>query len=298
MTGIDPALFELFREEVRAHSAALGARAARSGGGSGQPRPYRAAHAGRAFASRALAGSSGSISAVRLAHVMEDALVAAQRGKIRLTPPDIDTLLKGTDLLATARHSHPRDDRGVGAQRTPRRSRARTHIRRDGGRERSIGLAQRGRHRDALAPGRFRLFRLPAAPGVRTRRDPSRRRWSYCPNTRCSTCSAKSCANTIAHRNGRRTGCGSREYEADPGCGPDREVRSRSNASRPRWRAASYQLLAMPRRSGSDRRRVGPVRRLHARRRDRDRRRDVPCVAEPRRLGHSRTSPPSSSVRN
>ncbi|MFO0822155.1 MAG: Hpt domain-containing protein [Gemmataceae bacterium] len=32
---------------------------------------------------------------VRLSHVMEDALVAAQNGHIRLTPADIDTLLRG-----------------------------------------------------------------------------------------------------------------------------------------------------------------------------------------------------------
>src|SRR5207253_1490637 len=38
---------------------------------------------------------------VRLSHVMEDALVAAQHGKIRLTPADIDALLKGADLLTS-----------------------------------------------------------------------------------------------------------------------------------------------------------------------------------------------------
>src|SRR5262249_30522587 len=38
--------------------------------------------------------------AVRLAHAMEDTLVAAQQGRIRLGPADIDVLLRGTDVLA------------------------------------------------------------------------------------------------------------------------------------------------------------------------------------------------------
>src|SRR5207302_6446280 len=42
----------------------------------------------------------GIDTAVRLAHVMEDAFVAAQDGKIRLTPADFDALLKGADVLA------------------------------------------------------------------------------------------------------------------------------------------------------------------------------------------------------
>src|SRR5262249_2907758 len=37
--------------------------------------------------------------AVRLAHVMEDVLVAAQHARIRLGPGEIDLLLQGTDLL-------------------------------------------------------------------------------------------------------------------------------------------------------------------------------------------------------
>ena len=38
--------------------------------------------------------------AVQLAHAMEDVFVAAQGGRIRITPADIDLLLRGTDLLA------------------------------------------------------------------------------------------------------------------------------------------------------------------------------------------------------
>lgn len=44
---------------------------------------------------------------VRVAHVMEDCLVAAQRGGIVLTPAHIDALLQGTDLLQ--RIGHPPD---------------------------------------------------------------------------------------------------------------------------------------------------------------------------------------------
>ena len=44
---------------------------------------------------------------VRVAHVMEDCLVAAQRGGLMLTPAHIDTLLQGTDLLQ--RIGHPPD---------------------------------------------------------------------------------------------------------------------------------------------------------------------------------------------
>ncbi|GJG97347.1 hybrid sensor histidine kinase/response regulator [Cupriavidus pauculus] len=44
---------------------------------------------------------------VRVAHVMEDCLVAAQRGGIVLAPAHIDTLLQGTDLLQ--RIGHPPD---------------------------------------------------------------------------------------------------------------------------------------------------------------------------------------------
>jgi two-component system sensor histidine kinase and response regulator WspE len=44
---------------------------------------------------------------VRVAHVMEDCLVAAQRGGLLLTPAHIDALLQGTDLLQ--RIGHPPD---------------------------------------------------------------------------------------------------------------------------------------------------------------------------------------------
>jgi two-component system, chemotaxis family, sensor histidine kinase and response regulator WspE len=100
MTGIDPAMFELFREEVRAHAAALARGLLDAEADPANPTRIeplmRAAHSIKG-ACRIVGIDSG----VRLAHVMEDALVAAQHGRIRLTPADIDALLKGGDLLAT-----------------------------------------------------------------------------------------------------------------------------------------------------------------------------------------------------
>lgn len=106
MTGIDPSLFELFREEVRAHVATL------SGGllelevdpaNPARIEPLmRAAHSIKG-ACRIVNVDTG----VRLAHVMEDALVAAQNGRVLLAPADVDQLLRGTDLLATLADLRP-----------------------------------------------------------------------------------------------------------------------------------------------------------------------------------------------
>ena len=100
MTGIDPAMFELFREEVRSHAATLARRLLDVESDPTNPTRIeplmRAAHSIKG-ACRIVGIDLG----VRLAHVMEDALVAAQRGTIRLTPDDIDALLKGDDVLAT-----------------------------------------------------------------------------------------------------------------------------------------------------------------------------------------------------
>jgi two-component system sensor histidine kinase and response regulator WspE len=97
---LDPALFELFREEVRAHTGTLSAGLLDLEADPTDPARIeplmRAAHSIKG-ACRIANLDSG----VRLAHVMEDALVAAQDGKVRLTPTDVDYLLKGTDLLAT-----------------------------------------------------------------------------------------------------------------------------------------------------------------------------------------------------
>ena len=96
---LDPSLFELFREEVRLHAAALSRGLLDAEADPANPARMeplmRAAHSIKG-ACRIVGIELG----VRLAHAMEDALVAAQGGKVRLTPADIDALLKGTDVLA------------------------------------------------------------------------------------------------------------------------------------------------------------------------------------------------------
>lgn len=100
MTGIDPAMFELFREEVRSHAATLSRGLLDVEADPTNPTRIeplmRAAHSIKG-ACRIVGIDSG----VRLAHVMEDALVAAQHARIRLTPGDIDVLLRGSDILAS-----------------------------------------------------------------------------------------------------------------------------------------------------------------------------------------------------
>jgi two-component system sensor histidine kinase and response regulator WspE len=99
MSNPGASLFDLFREEVRAHADTLTAGlldAEHDPANPARVEPLmRAAHS-----IKGAARIVGIDVAVRLAHVMEDALVAAQGGRVRLTPADVDTLLKGTDLLA------------------------------------------------------------------------------------------------------------------------------------------------------------------------------------------------------
>ena len=99
MIGIDASMFELFREEVKAHADTLGAGLVAADSRVSDPslleELMRAAHS-----IKGAARIVGIDTAVRLAHVMEDALVAAQDGKIRLGPADIDILLRGSDVLA------------------------------------------------------------------------------------------------------------------------------------------------------------------------------------------------------
>src|SRR5262245_36435576 len=106
MSAIDPGMFELFREEVRAHAAVLShglleVEADPSNAAKIEPL-MRAAHS-----IKGAARIVGIDLAVRLSHVMEDALVAAQAGKVRLAPADIDALLKGADLLASLAELSP-----------------------------------------------------------------------------------------------------------------------------------------------------------------------------------------------
>ena len=100
MIDIDPSMFELFREEVRTHADTLSRVLldieADPANLSLIEQLMRAAHSIKG-ASRIIGIEFG----VRLAHVMEDALVAAQDGKIRLSVADVDLLLQGSDLLAS-----------------------------------------------------------------------------------------------------------------------------------------------------------------------------------------------------
>lgn len=106
MTALDPSLFELFREEVRAHAATLSAGLLELEADPTTPARIeplmRAAHSIKG-ACRIASLEAG----VRLSHVIEDAFVAAQEGKVRLVPADVDLLLKGADLLASLADLRP-----------------------------------------------------------------------------------------------------------------------------------------------------------------------------------------------
>jgi len=94
----DATLIDLFRSEVETHSellsAALLALERSPNDTSRIDEMMRAAHSIKG-ASRVV----GVDPAVRVAHVMEDCFVAAQKGAIRFSPGDVDVLLRGVDLL-------------------------------------------------------------------------------------------------------------------------------------------------------------------------------------------------------
>src|SRR6476469_1156509 len=89
----DPMLIDLFRSEVETHSetlnTALLAMERTPGDTSLIDQMMRAAHSIKG-ASRVV----GVQPAVRVAHIMEDCFVAAQKGTIGLTPADVDVLLR------------------------------------------------------------------------------------------------------------------------------------------------------------------------------------------------------------
>jgi two-component system sensor histidine kinase and response regulator WspE len=97
--GADFSMMDLFREEVRAHAATLTQGLVDLENGPASPQKIeplmRAAHS--------IKGAARIVNidqAVQLAHVMEDAFVAAQDGRIQISPADVDSLLRGTDVLA------------------------------------------------------------------------------------------------------------------------------------------------------------------------------------------------------
>jgi two-component system sensor histidine kinase and response regulator WspE len=95
----DFSLLDLFREEVRAHTGTLNQGLVELEKDAANPQKIeplmRAAHS--------IKGAARIVNidaAVQLAHAMEDAFVAAQEGRIRIVPADVDVLLRGTDMLA------------------------------------------------------------------------------------------------------------------------------------------------------------------------------------------------------
>jgi two-component system, chemotaxis family, sensor histidine kinase and response regulator WspE len=92
-------LMDLFRSEAESQTAILSAglltlEADEASGPTIEPM-MRAAHS-----LKGAARIVGLDTAVRVAHVMEDVLVAAQKGKLRLQPSHVDTLLRGVDFLS------------------------------------------------------------------------------------------------------------------------------------------------------------------------------------------------------
>src|ERR1700751_4249308 len=92
-------LMDLFREEVRSHAATLSQGLLNMENDPTNPQKIeplmRAAHS--------IKGAARIVnidSAVQLAHVMEDVFVAAQQGRMCINSSGVDTLLRGTDLLA------------------------------------------------------------------------------------------------------------------------------------------------------------------------------------------------------
>jgi chemotaxis protein histidine kinase CheA len=98
-TGLeDVSLIELFRSEVETHSellsAALLALERSPSDTSSIDEMMRAAHS-----IKGAARVVGVDAAVPVAHAMEDCFLAAQKGTIKLSPADVDVLLRGVDLL-------------------------------------------------------------------------------------------------------------------------------------------------------------------------------------------------------
>jgi len=98
-------LVALFREEVAAHAAVLNEGLVALEGRAGSPAAIeplmRAAHS-----IKGAARVVGLDAVVRIAHAMEDALVAAQEGRLGLSPNRIDLLLRALDwIVALSRES-------------------------------------------------------------------------------------------------------------------------------------------------------------------------------------------------
>src|SRR6185437_6638843 len=91
-------MMELFRAEADGQTAALASGLLALEGGDASPATLeslmRAAHS-----LKGAARIVGVDAAVRVAHVMEDCFVAAQKGKLDILPAHVDVLLRAVDLL-------------------------------------------------------------------------------------------------------------------------------------------------------------------------------------------------------
>ena len=100
-------MMELFRMEAESHTTTLTSGLVAIEGGLATPAAIeplmRAAHS-----LKGAARIVGLDAAVRVAHAMEDCLVAAKKGKLVLEPVHVDILLQGVDLLVQFRRSTSR----------------------------------------------------------------------------------------------------------------------------------------------------------------------------------------------
>ncbi len=109
----DPVLIDLFRSEVETHSEALSSallELERAPGDTSRiDEMMRAAHS-----IKGAARVVGVDPAVRVAHVMEDCFVAAQKRILPLSSADVDVLLRGVDLLANIAAATSQSDANIG----------------------------------------------------------------------------------------------------------------------------------------------------------------------------------------
>jgi len=97
----DPSMMELFRAELDSHLPVLGEGLLALEKDPEQPKLLEAMMRS-AHSIKGAARIVGVEAAVQVAHVMEDCLVAAQKGELRFNADAIDVLLRGVDVLTRA----------------------------------------------------------------------------------------------------------------------------------------------------------------------------------------------------
>jgi two-component system sensor histidine kinase and response regulator WspE len=111
-------MMDLFREEVRSHTQNLSQGLLTLESAAGDLRRIeplmRAAHS-----IKGAARIVGIDRAVELAHALEEVLVAAQHGRVRITPAEIDIALRATDVLASLGKPGAEDVARWTAEHTP-----------------------------------------------------------------------------------------------------------------------------------------------------------------------------------